>query len=389
MNPWTNILGEVRASRMADDLWALVNVPSPTGQEADCARLFAKLLRKAGAEVEIDETLPASPSVIGRLRGTRPGRVLQLAGHLDHIAVPHAPPTRDKETISARGASDMKAGLAGILETVRVLHGAGCPFAGEILVTAYGLHEAPVGDSAALFNLIARGIKGDAAVITEAGGDKLITAAKGMAIWNLRVIWNGRTSHELHRPPDADGLPATVQELMRSLLDLASRLRQGPAHPLLGPESLFIGQVHFGDFYNRTATSAHLQGTRRWNPGKTLADAKAEMEDLVARLPSRPNIACAAEWTPVGESYSIRAGEPIARALDAAYRDVAGAALEEAGLSGIADSARLVPAGGVPSVLLAFDDATAHSDRETVSLARLERQCRILMLTVLRYLAES
>ena len=93
MNP---LLEQISIERMADDLWRLVNVWSPTGNEREAAFLFAEMLADAGAEVEIDERLCNSPNVIGRLKGNRPGKTFQLAGHIDHIDVPHAPPARTR-----------------------------------------------------------------------------------------------------------------------------------------------------------------------------------------------------------------------------------------------------------------------------------------------------
>ena len=115
------LIQEISRQRLADDIWTLVNIPSPTGHERRAALAYAEMMKAAGAEVEIDETLPDSPAVIGRLKGSRPGKTLQLAGHIDNIPVEHPAPERGRKTISGRGAADMKSGLSGILEVVRLL----------------------------------------------------------------------------------------------------------------------------------------------------------------------------------------------------------------------------------------------------------------------------
>ena len=44
-------------------------------------------------EVELlDERFPATPIVIGRLRGGEPGPTVVLNGHLDTVPIPHEPP---------------------------------------------------------------------------------------------------------------------------------------------------------------------------------------------------------------------------------------------------------------------------------------------------------
>ena len=104
-----------------------------------------------------------------------------------NIDKPHPAPKRESYLISGRGSADMKNGLAGILEVVRVLHKRGCDFAGEILVTAYGQHETPVGNQQPLIHILESGVKGDAAIVAEGFSEVTVIAAKGQAIWNIEL----------------------------------------------------------------------------------------------------------------------------------------------------------------------------------------------------------
>ena len=389
------LVERIRRDRLADDLWRLVTVPSPTRQERRVAFVFAELLERAGAVVEVDETIHESPSVIGRLQGAcaaeaateAGGPVLQLAGHLDHIDVPHAPPERTDEIVSGRGSADMKNGLAGILEIVRVLSEAGREFAGELLVTAYGLHEAPLGDSAGLLHLIERGIGGNAAVVFEGPEGVALVMGKGQSIWNLRVCREGEVCHELRRDPEADELLATALAAVRRLMEHGQSLAVADrGYPLLGPESVFVGQVHYGDFYNRAPAEALLQGTRRWHPDKTFEDVRRELRELAAELPTAPGISVEDSWIFVGESFSIDPTERIVRALQDAYHEVTGRDLRIGGGSSILDVNRIVPFAKVPAVSVSLDGDTGHADYEFVRLARMEAGCRVALQTVLNYL---
>jgi acetylornithine deacetylase/succinyl-diaminopimelate desuccinylase-like protein len=383
------LLQRVQMPRLVDDLWRLVNIASPTGHERQAATAFADMLRSAGAEVEIDTTLPDSPNVIGRLRGRRPGKTFQLAGHLDHIDVPHPPPCREADSIVARGAADMKNGLAGILEVVRVLHETGHDFAGQVLITAYGLHEAPVGNSAGLLNLIRDGIVGDAALVAECpcAGDGIVIAGKGQSIWNVTLRRLGQACHELRRPADADGLLALALKLADRLMSVDARAKAQPHDfPLLGPESLFVGQLHYGDFYNRSPVECRLQGTRRWHPSSRFADVQREFDALLADLQPPAGIAIESNWIFVGESYAIEPDEPVVQALRAAQHAITGRMPPYAGMSAICDSNRLAPLGNVPTVLFGFDNEFAHADVEKVRLERLVPACQVVLQTVLNYL---
>ncbi len=382
-----NMCDQINRRRLADDLWELVNVPSPTLHERAAALRFAQLLQACGATVEMDETIHESPNVIGRLRGRRPGPTLQLAGHLDHIDVPHPPPTRNNDIISGRGAADMKNGLAGILEITRLLHQWG-DFPGELLITAYGRHEAPQGDSQGLFNLIDRGIKGDGAIVFEGPDEAVVIMALGMSIWNITLVRPGQACHEM--TGDEKGWP--LNRTLRQVLDLLdaknTHLKTSTSnnYPLLPPESVFIGQAHYGDFYNRVPHACTLQGTRRWHPDKTYHDIQNEFAAWLHDVVLPAGILLSHKWIYVGDAYEINPDEPIVLSLRSAWRDEIGREPKIIGHSSVNDTCRLVARGGVPSVLCSFDTETGHADYEFTRLDRMERACRVALAATINYL---
>ncbi|MCC6123973.1 MAG: M20 family metallopeptidase [Pirellulales bacterium] len=377
---------QVSRHRLADDLWQLVNVPSPTLRERDAALCYAEMLRGCGAAVEIDETLPESPNVVGRLRGARPGPVLQLAGHLDHIDVPHPPPRREADIISGRGAADMKNGLAGMLEITRLLH-QWSDFPGDLLITAFGRHEAPLGDSRGLHNLIARGVKGDAAIVFEGPEAAAVVMALGMSIWKVTMRRRGQACHEMTGPEKGWGLIGALDGLL-SLVAEKNR-RFGELHndyPLLPPESVFIGQIHYGDFYNRVPASCAIEGTRRWHPDKTVPRIEAEFAAWLEELQLTPDLNIETHWIRVGESFAIDPAESIVRALQKAWREAGGREIGFSGHSSVNDTCRLVTQGKIPAVLCGFDTETGHADYEFVRLDRMETACRVALSAALNYL---
>jgi len=287
----------------------------------------------------------------------------------------------------------MKGGLAGILETVRVLKQTGCDFPGEVLVTAYGLHEAPLGLGEGLLNLIERGIIGESALVAEgthAAYGKAVVQGKGQAIWTATIRWHGQSSHELNRPSSADGLLSTAIALVQTLRQQNDRLRtQDTTYPRLGSESLFIGQVHCGDFYNRVAVECTIQGTCRWLPDHPAPDVEADFRDLIRTAPCPEDISIEIDWMLVGQAYEVDPEASIVRSLRAAHRAVTGTPMDLAGISAITDANRLVGVGGVPAVLCGFDNRTAHADREEVRIENLLEPCQVMLLTVLNELHET
>lgn len=380
-------LEKINAGRLEENLWELVQIPSPTGHERQAALHFAQMLGRTGAKVQVDQTLPDSPNVIGYLEGNQPGPVLQLAGHLDHINVMHDKPKREGGKISGRGSADMKNGLAGILEILHILSESGCDFPGRILVTAYGLHEAPDGNSEGLLGLIKRGIKGDCAIVFEGPSDAVTIMANGMAIWNLVIQYPDPACHEFSAGPDASGLLDALACCVQAFRQKHASLQQrSQTYPLLAGESLFVGQVHYGDFYNRQPDMCTLQGTRRWHPDKIFQAIQDDFCTLMQTIKLPNRISIKHRWQFVGESYEISPDERIVQSLLRSYQTVLKKSVPVRGHSSVTDVCRLVREGKIPAVLCGFGTDTGHADREYVTIDQLVSACKVAILTVLDYL---
>jgi acetylornithine deacetylase/succinyl-diaminopimelate desuccinylase-like protein len=383
------LIAQISADSMADNLWQLVSIPSPTRSEKNAALRFAKMLETAGAEVDVDLTLPNSPNIIGRLKGNRKGPTLQLAGHIDHIDVPHAAPKRDGNIISGRGAADMKNGLTGILEIVKILKQTGCDFPGEILITVYGLHEAPTGDGAGLSNLIEKGIKGDAAIVFEGPDNAAAIAANGMAIWNLKISIKESACHEFSVEPNRPDLLGIAFAITNELKKKDEELKTAKnLFPLLARESVFIGQMHYGDFYNRVPNFVYMQGTRRWHPDKTFEQIKTDFDSILQKAKVAHSVTLETNWIFVGHSYQIDANEKIVKCLVDAHKTIRGKDCPIRGHSSVTDVNRLVRQAKIPAVLCGFGTDTGHCDYEFVEISHIKKCCEVAMQTVINFLTK-
>lgn len=383
---WSHISPE----RLLRDTYRFVAVPSPTGQERDFALVYAAHLREVGLQVELDEEFAASPSVVARLPGP-PGRpVLQFDGHTDTIPTPHAAASLDLEggVVRGRGAADMKGGLAAVAEALRALREAGVALDGGLLVTAHGLHEAPLGDQRTLRALIRRGVIGDAAVVAELGESVLPLAAKGSAIFRITVSRSGEPMHEAEMPADLPH-PLWAMGHLIAALDRRRRELQQQDIPLLGPESLFLGEAHGGDFYNRVPVAARVVGTRRYAVPRTFADIEAEFAALCRTVEEETGATVACELQDVGHPFSLAADEPIVRAVRDSYQAATGRELPLRGINVVGNAADLVGLGGIPAVYHGVNQTTAHSDDEFVVAADLVRAARVYAATVLKYFAAA
>lgn len=381
------IVDLVSAERICSLALELAAVPSPTGQSREVAHLFARRLAETGAQVEVSYEFPDSPSVIGRLPGTGGGKTLQLAGHLDTIPVPHDPPYVREGIIYGRGTADMKGALAALVETVRVIHEAGVGSAGDLLLTAYGLHEAPVGRGEGLSALIARGVKGDAAIVAEVGRRALPIAGKGMGIFTFTIRRAGQSTHELSAEPQAANPLYFAGRLLAALEERAAALAAVPL-PWVGPESIFVGVVSGGDFYNRVPVSAQVVGTRRHGPGQRFADVERELQAMARRIAAQaaPSaLSVTVELMPVRESFALSPDEPIVQIVRGAYEDVAGAPLPLTGASTVADASTIISEAHIPAVYHGPWTERAHADVEFIALDELVQAARVYALSALRY----
>jgi acetylornithine deacetylase/succinyl-diaminopimelate desuccinylase-like protein len=373
------VIEHVDAGRLRDLTLELVEVASPTGETAEVARLFARRLDEIGMEVELlDEVFPATPIVIGRLRGGGPGPTVVLDGHLDTVPIPHDPPRVEDDVVFGRGSADMKGALACAAETARVV-GASGSFPGELVVLATGLHESPGGRGEDLAWLLREhGFRADAVVVCELGSDRFIAAHMGQTTVEITVSRPGPATHELKTPV---GTPHPLMAAGRVIEAIAARNAELAAveHPLVGSETYFLGEVHGGDFYNRFPTTCRLVGTRRWAPGNSLAAVEREFQELLAGVALETGCAIELDLRLVRECYEIDPAHPLSVALRDGYEDVTGEELRIAGIKLVADAAFFHGDCGIPAVYHGPAGNGAHGDVESVPVAELVRATKVYL----------
>ena len=312
--------------------------------------------------------------------------MLQFDGHTDTIHMSHAPPALDLTAgvVRGRGAADMKCGLAAIAEALRAVHAAGVQLHGSVLVTAHGMHEALLGDQRTIRSLIKRGVYGDAAVVAELGENFLPLAAKGCAIFHIDIRRDGAPMHEVEAPAT---LAHPLRALTRVLALLEERRQALLEHdiPLLGPESLFLGEVHGGDFYNRVPVEARISGTRRYADPRTFADIETEFRELCETATRETGASVEYRLLNVEPPFSLPPDTPIVRCVREAYLAATGRELPTGGINVVANAADLVGLAGIPAVYHGVNQSTAHSDDEYVVAADLVRAAQVYAGTILAY----
>lgn len=381
------LTSQVNLERLRDLTLDLVRIPSPTGEAVDVTEFHAATVRKLGLPVEVLYDYPRSPSSVARWV-RRPGaRTLTLDGHLDTIHAGHVAPYVESQRLYGRGAGDMKSGVAAMVEAARILVENDVPLGGNLILATHSLHEAPVGHMEGLKALIARGdVFVDAAIIAESGFDSLYICGKGQSLFEIDITRQGEVLHEnVARPAGVPNPLDFATRLAAAFLDRDQQLASTP-HPMLGPETFFLGQIHGGDFYNRVPTRAFLNGIYRFLPDKHWPDIDRIFAEIVASVERHPGLRVDLRAFGNGLGYELSPDAAIVRSLRTGYQQVVGRELPLAGSLSVCDVHVIVREGGIPAVSHGTGTTTSHADLEWVDLDNVVRTTRVFLATILDYL---
>jgi acetylornithine deacetylase/succinyl-diaminopimelate desuccinylase family protein len=236
----------------------LVRIPSvnPHGNpgthgtgEAQIAAWLQDYLRSMGAFVELRETLPGRPNVVGHWPADRPGKPrILFAPHTDTVSVtgmeidPFGGTVRD-DKIWGRGASDTKGPMAAMLWALREMKDYLRSLPYEIWFAGLAGEEAGQHGAKALaaqeeFAFVIAG---------EPTGLDVVHTHKGCT--QLRLITHGRASHSA-RPELGDNAVYKMADVIRYIRDVLARELSQPVDKLLGAATISVGTVNGGSKTN-------------------------------------------------------------------------------------------------------------------------------------------
>ncbi len=343
--------------------------------ETEIAGFVARWSDANGLEAYVTDGVPGRPSVIVRARGAGGGRSLLLCGHLDTVGVDGmAEPFRarvESDRLYARGAYDMKAGVAAALLACR--EAARLGLAGDVVVAAVADEEhASLGIQEVL-----RLARADAAIVTEPTELELVVAHKGFVWLELEVT--GRAAHGSRPHLGIDAIVKTGPVLV-ALAELDASL-EAHAHPLLGRGSVHASLIEGGAELSSYPAHCALKLERRTLPDETTEDVEAEVDALLARCR-------AADAGLVVERRTLLAREPFELEPGAEIlgmlRDVLGDSARVGGASYWADSG-FIAAAGIPTVLFGPGGEGAHAVEEWVSIADTVHVAQTLVAVAERF----
>ena len=360
-----SVATEAERRRLGESFAELCAIPSPSGDEAACARHVAEELRRAGVAVESD----VAGNLLARL-GEGQGGVL-LCAHVDTV-----PPTAPIEPVlgedgfwaNARPGilgADNKAAVAVILAAVRRLARDGVPVPLEILFTVAeetALAGAKAFDAARL--------RSDFGYVFDHATPIGEVVLASPTDFHVRADFRGQAAHAGIRPEDG-----------RSAILAAARAVASLPHGRVDPDTTVnAGRIEGGTAINVVPERCHVDVEVR-----SLDRDRAEA--MVAEVVDRTYDAANASETDVDvtverkfEGYRLKAGTP---AVEVARRALRARGYEPRPIaSGGGSDANVLVAGGFACVNLANGTERAHQADERVSRLNLEAMLDLLLALV-------
>jgi acetylornithine deacetylase len=321
--------------------------------EREIAAYVASWARDAGLDAHV---LPGPrPSVIVRSGGS--GRSLLVCGHLDTVGVEGMTdpfvPRAEGDRLYGRGAYDMMAGLAAALIACREAAERGL----DVVVAAVADEEHA---SLGIQQVLAAGVRADAAIVTEPTHREVVIAHKGF-VW-AEVEVRGRAAHGSMPELGVDAIVAAAPVLAR-LGDLDASLAAAP-HPLLGRGSVHASLISGGEELSTYPSRCVLSVERRTLPGEAF---EPELERLTDGVDASSRVLL------VRDPFAVGPGAEIVRLV----RDAAGGA-PHVGAPYWTDAA-FIAAAGIPTVLYGPGGTGAHAAEEWVSVSDTEEVARVLV----------
>lgn len=398
----------------------------PPRDETRLQEFLARRLSAIGAKVDLWEPdadtmagqplvppgldFAGRPQLIATQRGRGAGPAVVFNGHIDVVSAeplaswtsdPFTPKVRDGK-LYGRGACDMKGGIAAMVFAAETLADLGVALSGDLIVATNTDEESSGAGGTAI---VERGLKADAAIVTEPTGFDVWVGCRGSEYCAIRVA--GRPGHAEVRQPDwrAGGAVNAIEKatvVLEAIKTLRAEWgrRSGLDHPLLSRPDLVPTMARSGEWPVTYPASCDLTVAVMYLPAQADptgwgADIRSEVERWIhdetvhdAWLAEHPPVF---DWWPNGVMpLEIDQAHPVVATTLQATADV-GHPGELGGLDSWYDGATLTKLAGIPAIGYGppgFDQdgvSVAHTVDEFVPVDGLVAAAQGLAVAAMRF----
>ena len=425
-------------------LQKLLRIPSLTGEEKEAQVFVAKELKKQGYNVEMFEpdvkelfdkypqvaqipsawnpeydmplrtsdvftypqlmeskfdkikTYKNRPNVIAKLPGTGGGKSLILNGHIDVVTIGdrakwvHDPWGAEIEDgkMYARGASDMKGGVAAMMKAMEAIIKSGVKLRGDIMMQTV-VNEEHAGNGA--LACVAKGYTADAAIITEPTGSSMVAVESGGGVyWEIKI--KGKETHAACRWDGKKQYGVSAIEktplIINKLMDMERSLNKDEADI-----SLCIGMIKGGTYSTSTALECTLNGVAYFSANLgTGEQGMLKVKKLLKECVKNINDPWLKQNPPellfqhYDDAYRLGDnGKEILSTLKCAGKDVLGKEPVTSKM-GACDARSLGNSGKIPVIVYGPGNVkTAHSLDEHISIDDYLKSIKVLAIAIYRW----
>ena len=403
--------------RLVQTLMEIVNIPSPTGQEAPLALHIAKSLSAAGVPAQTQRLDDTQANAWARLAGSGGGRRLLLYAPLDTVTsnsamedVPWVGPALRPDMqataelvddhVFGLGAHNPKGHVACVMEAARILATLGIPLAGDIYF-GFGAGGMPTharnglrpgcGHGAGCAALLSELPAPDGAIVAKSG--LAVTWAEVGFIW-LEVRVSGTHSYvgSRHLLPYRSTI-ADASRLILKLEDWFERRAASHATALVRPQGVvsFIesGWERMPAF---TPAVCRFLVDLRFGPDMTADEADAEFAAVLDAF--RAELGIEANYTRVQtiEASLTNEQDPVIRTTIASWEAIHRRPHVPFTLMSGSTDANIIRQHGIPTARMGLPkarlpDIDFQLGMNCASVADMEALTKVLALTALRYCA--
>jgi acetylornithine deacetylase len=391
----------------------LTRLPSTRGQEAQAQDFMAIAYRRRGLSVdrwkiEVDDIrhLPGfSPvavsyddawNVVGTHRPRQAsGRTLILNGHIDVVPTGPLdmwtdPPFTGRIAdgwLYGRGSGDMKAGLAANLFAMDALRTIGLQPAAEVYQQSV-IEEECTGNGA--LACLQRGYRADAALITEPGGETLLSAQVGVMWFQVKV--RGKPAHVAVAGTGANAIEA-CWPLVQALHRLEHQWNAaghpafaGHAHPI----NFVLSKIEGGDWTSSVPAWCTFDMRISLFPGMALADVRAQVEATIAKAAAADAFLSKNPPQVVyhgfqAEGWVMPEGTRAQGVLAHCHRAITGQGLDLVPSTGTTDARFFGLYANIPALVYGPKAENIHAFDERVELASIRRLTATLALFIAQW----
>ena len=297
-------LKKVSKERVTEIACDLVNIPSPTGYEKNCADYIIDIYNKLGLKVIPQEFDEERANAIGILKGNGTGATLMLNGHIDTSYVgderylPDKPGYKpkaiiDDDWIYGLGVYNMKGGLAAFIHAVEAIKAAGIELNGDLVIACVAgeIEKSQVdnyqgqlyrGGVCGTWYAITHGAIADFAVVGEPTG-MTVMRAHGGYVWT-RITLVGDPKHTV--------FGRTQDNTINNMMKVAQKVQEWgddyeKRQSYLGMDaSVTLSAIEGGWPYrcSRVPVYCTLYVDTRLMPGQSPLQVQRELEALVKKV---------------------------------------------------------------------------------------------------------